>query len=441
MTRMGVKDALLGKLLGNADQFSDEQVAQTITMLVAHGVKRSATDIHIEPHDRTALVRYRIDGSLRGVHRLPLVALPAIIAECKRLANIHPEPDNVPHEGEYSTLVGEDSFRVQLTTLPVVGGEKVVLHLTRQLDQPLSLEALGFWGHNLQRIQQTLSRPQGIIMVSGHKRSGKATTLHSLLHMVNTPNISVATVESNPTYRLRGASQTIAKPHAGIPFHEALRAVLNQDPNIIMLSTIPDRETAELVVRAGTGGHLLLAGIYADNAPEAVVHLRQFHPEPYLLVSGLRLVTGQRLVRKLCKKCRVSTVVDGAYLQELETLFGINTPASRRKLHELEQQAAVAGVGTNRQLHTTPSKITHIWNAAAEGCEACDHTGYQSLVALTEVLEVTHEIRQAILEHARAPEIHKIALKEGFIPIGLDGLVKALRGETTIEEVLRTIQP
>lgn len=441
MTSMGVKDALLGKLLGNADRFSDEQVAQTITMLLEHGVKRSATDIHIEPFERTALVRYRIDGRLRSIHRLPLVALPALVAECKRLAGIVTEADNIPHEGEYSTLVGEDSFRVQLTTVPVVGGEKVVMHLSRQLDKPLTLEQLGFWGHSLQLIKHTVSRPQGLILVSGPKRSGKATTMHSILSLVNTPAVSVATVESSVTFRLRGASQTVAKPHAGIPFHEGLRAVLNQDPNVVMISTIPDRQTAELVVQAGTGGHMVLAGLYADSASNAIVHLRQLHPEAFLLASSLRLATSQRLVRKLCETCRVRVAVDSVYLTELESTFGINNAAARRRLHELEQRAAVAGVGTNRQLHTTPSKITHIWQAHDEGCEACDHTGYRSLLALTEVLEVTHPIQQAVLDHARGPELHKLALKEGFVPLGLDGLVKALRGETTIEEVLRTVQP
>lgn len=438
---MGVKDALIGKLLGNADRFSDEQVAQTITMLLEHGVKRSATDIHIEPFERTALVRYRIDGRLRGIHRLPLVALPALVAECKQLAGIAPEHDNVPHEGEYSTLVGEESFHVQLTTVPVVGGEKVVMHLSRQLDKPLSLEALGFWGPSLQLIKQTVSRPQGLIVVSGPKRSGKVTTMHSILSLVNTPAVSVATVESNVTYRLRGASQTVAKPHAGIPFHEGLRAVLNQDPNVVMVSTVPDKQTAELVVQASTGGHLVLAGLYADNATNAIVHLRQLHPETFLLASSLRLAISQRLVRKLCDKCRVRIEVDSTYLQELETAFGINNSVARRRLHELEQQAAVAGVGTNRQLHTTPSKITHIWQAHDEGCEACDHTGFRSMLALTEVLHATHPLQQAILAHAHAPELHKLALKEGFVPLGLDGLVKALRGETTIEEVLRTVQP
>lgn len=438
---MGVKESLLGKLLGNADRFTEEQVAQTITMLLDHGVKRSATDIHIEPHDRTALVRYRIDGRLRGIHRLPLVALPALIAECKRLANIPLESDHIPHDGEYSTLVGEDSFRVSLTTVPVVGGEKVVMHLSRQLEKPLSLEALGFWGHSLQLIRHAAGRPQGLVVVSGPRRSGKVTTMHSILGMVNTPAVSVATVEANISYRLRGASQIVAKPHAGMPFHEGLRAVLNQDPNVIMTSTIPDRQTAELAVQAGTGGHLVVAGIYADSAPSAIVHLRQLHPEPFLLASSLRLVIGQRLVRRLCDKCRVRVEVNPTYLQELEETFGITTASTRRRLHELEQRAAVAGVGNNRQLHSTPSHITHIWQAHEEGCEACDHTGFRSLLAITEVLEVTHTLQQAILSHARAPELHKLALKEGFIPIGLDGLVKVLRGETTIEEVLRTVQP
>lgn len=435
---MGVKDSFLGKLLGNADKFSDEQVMQTVSMLIEHGVAHRASDIHLEPHERFVLVRYRIDGALKGIHKLPIAALPAVVAQIKSLAHLRTDDDSTPQEGQYAALVGDEQFEVQVTTLPVIGGEKVVLHLSRRLSQPPTLEALGFWGQTLQSVRDTLTHSHGLIVVAAPRRSGKTTTMHSMLHALNTPAVSIATVEDVIEYRLPGASQTRVRPHRGITFGQGLQAALNQDPNIVMISSLPDKATTSLAIQAAMNGHLLVAGVHGDSASSAITHIRTMSDEPYLLTTALRTVTSQRLVRQLCVHCRERYIPAREQVVEIERVFGITAAAAKRKVHELEQHAAHEGIDSNNRFNTTPSGITNLWRASDEGCEACNHTGYQGVVAIAEALHVSAAIQKAILDHAPANIIHSIALKEGFIPTGLDGLIKALRGQTTIAEVLRT---
>jgi type II secretory ATPase GspE/PulE/Tfp pilus assembly ATPase PilB-like protein len=435
---MGVKDTFLGRLLGNADKYSDEQISQTITLLVENGIRHGATDIHIEPHERFAAVRYRVDGVLHQRHKLPVGALAAVTEEIKTLANMQPEQQHLPQEGQYATLVGEDQFEVQVHTLPVVGGEKVVLHLLRRLAKPPTLEALGFWGDALENLQTALSRTHGLIVVGMPRRSGATTTLHSMLQLVNVPALSIATVENALEYRLQGASQTVVRPHHGMTFYQGFQAALNQDPNIVMISSLPDHKTAQLAIQASVSGHMVVAGIHADNAAAALVHLRAMSDEPFLLTTTTRIAVSQRLVRALCIHCRERFAPSPEEIVEIEKAFGITTAAAHRKLHDLEQKAANAGVDHNKQANTTPAHIAALWRASDEGCESCGHSGYRGSIAITEVLIVTDHVQKALLGHEPANKLQEAALKNGFVPMEMDGLVKALRGQTTVAEVMRT---
>jgi type II secretory ATPase GspE/PulE/Tfp pilus assembly ATPase PilB-like protein len=435
---MGVKDSFLGRLLGNADKYTDEQISQTITLLIENGIKHQATDIHIEPGERHAAVRYRIDGTLYQKHKLPSAALPAVIEEIKTIANMRPEEQHLPQEGHYATLVGEDQFEVQVHTLPVLGGEKITMHLLRRLAKPPTLEALGFWGEGLRQLQTALSRAHGLILVGAPRRSGATTTLHSMLQLVNTPSLSIATVENAIEYRLQGASQTVVKPHHGLTFRQGVQAALNQDPNIVMISSLPDRSTAELAVQASVGGHMVIAAVHASNASTAMAHVRAMCDEPFLLTTTIRAAVSQRLVRALCTRCRIRYNPSPEEVTEIEKAFGVTTATAHRKLHELEQQAADAGIDPSKQANTTPAHIAALWKASDEGCEACAHSGYRGSVAITEVLPVSDHVQKAILDHEPANKIHDAAVKGGFVPLELDGLVKALRGQTTVAEVLRT---
>lgn len=435
---MGVKDSFLGRLLKNADTYTDDQVTQTITLLVENGVKHGASDIHIEPHDHFAVVRYRINGQLHNRHKLPIAALPAVIDEIKTLADLHVRTEHLPQSGQYATLVGEDQMEVQVHTLPVVGGEKVTLHLLRRLAKPPTLETLGYWGQALQTIQTALSRTHGLIVVGMPRRAGQTTTLHSMLQLVSTPTLSIATVEGRLEYRLQGANQTIVKPHHGITYHQGLQAVINQDPNVVMLTSVPDKSTAELVVQSAVGGHLLIAGLSANNAATALTHVRALADEPFLLTTTVKAAVSQRLVRALCVHCRQRYIPSNEQVAELEKSFGITAAPARKTVHELESQAAAAGIDANKHANTSPSHITGLWRASDEGCEACSHSGYQGAIAIVEALPISEAVQKAILNHESASTIRAIALKEGFIPMELDGLVKALRGRTTVQEIMRT---
>lgn len=437
--RMGVKESFLSRLIGNADKFSDEQVTQTISLLVEHGVKHQASDIHIEPHERIVRVRYRIDNVLKSVHKLPLAALPVLIRQIKAVAHMQ-ENESLPQEGNYSTLVGEEQFEVQVNTIPVVGGEKAVLHISRRLTKPLSLEQLGFWGDNLRLLQTALTRTHGLIAVATPKRSGKTTTLHSLLDLVNTPTVSIATVEESIEYRVTDASQMRVRPQQGITFYSGLQAALNQDPNIILISSLADKRTCELAIHAAVSGHLIIAGMYGDDAPAALAHLQSVSEEPFLFAHALRIVLSQRLVRKLCASCRESYVPSEEEIYQLEKAFGSGSVAARAKVHELERDAQAAGIGGQAALGTTPRGIHSLWRASDEGCEHCGHSGYRGSIALIEVINGTSPaIQDALLARTSAKQLRRIILKDGFIPLEIDGLIKALRGQTTIPELLRVL--
>jgi type IV pilus assembly protein PilB len=437
--KMGVKDSFLGRLLSSADKFTDEQVTQTISLLVENGVKHRASDIHIEPQERFVLVRYRIDGTLRGIHKLPLGALPAVSAQIKRMARLQEDEDQLPQDGQYAVLVGEDEFEVQVNTLPIVGGEKIVLHLSRRLETPPSLEQLGFWGAALEAVQDALNHSHGLLLVAAPRRNGKTTTMHSMLHNLNIPSISIATVEHTVEYRLKGVSQAVVRPQRGITFQAGLEAALNQDPNVILIGSLPDTPTANVAIQAAIGGHVIITGIQADSAVHALSHLRTMSNEPFLMGTATRLAVSQRLVRKLCTRCRERYIPSQGQVAELERTFGIASAAARRRVHLLEQFAARQGIGGTAQTGSEPGKIAYLWRASDDGCEACSHTGYQGVVAIVEALPVTNVMQKALIDHASTNELHQLALKEGFVPIALDGLVKSLRGQTTVAEVLRTV--
>ncbi|MET1032967.1 MAG: ATPase, T2SS/T4P/T4SS family, partial [Candidatus Saccharimonadales bacterium] len=272
------------------------------------------------------------------------------------------------------------------------------------------------------------------------RRNGKTTTLHSLLQMVNVPSLSIATVEESIEYRIPDASQTRVRPQHGITFYSGLQASLRQDPNIVMISSLADKKTAGLAIQAATGGHLMITGMHADNAPAALAHLQTISDEPFLFAHAMRIVMSQRLVRKLCAHCRQSYIPAREEVAGIEKTFGLTASATRQKVHTLEQQAKHAGIGGSASLHTSTAGIAKLWRANVEGCEACNHTGYRGSVAITEVLEVGNETLQtALLAQTNAATLRKLALKEGFVPLELDGLIKALRGQTTITELLRVL--
>lgn len=436
---MDAKNSLMGKLLGNADKFTDKQVAETLEMLVEHGARRGATDIHIEPHERFVLVRYRIDGALRGVHKLPRAALGPLLVQLKTLAKLNIQDTQMPQEGDFTVKFSEGSVEVHLSTMPVYGGEKAVLHLSQERGEPADLAKLGFWGDGLKTLKSVLASPHGLVVVSGPRHSGISATLFSLLKDANSPLVNVATVERGVKHRLPGVNHSYLA--GGMTALEGLQAAIKQDANIILLDNLPDGPTIGLAVHAATTGHLVLAGLHASGSAAALLHLRHGGVEPYLLVTSLRACVGQRLVRRLCPDCRERYPVDQDELDMLEEFFDIRTPSARKRLHDLEKAASPVIFGDVRQLNSTPTRITHLWRASESGCDTCEHTGYTGRTAIVEVLANTESLHKTLLgkDPLSVNAIQSAAIKDGFVPMAMDGLVKALRGHTTAAEVMRAM--
>ncbi len=434
---MGTKDTLMGRLLGNVEKFSDKQVAETLALLIENGVKRGATDIHIEPHERFVLVRYRIDGALRGIHKLPRAALGSLLSQIKSLAGLHIHDTQMPQEGNYTAKFPGGSANVHVATMPVYGGEKVVLRLSQEYGDPSELADLGFWGDGLKTLKSVLASPHGLVVVSGPRHSGVSTTLFSLLKDANSPLQNVATIESTVKHRLPGVNHTYLV--GGISAHEVLQAALRQDANVIMIDNLPDSPTTGLAVHAAATGHLMFAGLRAGDSISALLHLRHTGVEPFLLATSLRASIGQRLVRKLCPTCRERYELSPFQWKQLQDSFGITSAAACKRVNDLESKAAPIIFGDVRQLGSTPTRITHLWKASETGCDTCEHTGYQGRTAISEVFTVTEGVNKTLVgkDTLSANSLHAAAVKDGFIPMALDGLVKALRGHTTIAEVLR----
>jgi type II secretory ATPase GspE/PulE/Tfp pilus assembly ATPase PilB-like protein len=438
---MGTKDTLVGRFLGNAEKFSDKQIAETLDMLVEHGFTRGASDIHIEPHELFVLVRYRIDGNLRGIHKLPRQSLGGVIAQLKKMAELQVQETNTPQEGQYDVRIAASDVTVHVSIMPVFGGEKAVLHLVARSSKLEPLEPLGFWGDGLCTLQSVLTAPHGLVLVAGPRHSGVSATMFSLLSQLNTPLVGIATVETRVKHRLRGAGQTYVH-QTGLNVYEGLQAALKQDPNIIMVNELQGANTAELAVHAATTGHLMIVGMHADSAIAATLRMRVAGVEPFLLVTALRASVGQRLVRRLCPVCRERYTLNANDTQQLDQSFGIHSAAAHARIHELERQAVAAGIGEAQLTNSTADRITHLWKARPEGCDNCSHTGYTGRTALIEVLASTDTIHKYLMnsEISSVNAIQKAVLKDGFVPMALDGLIKALRGETTPADVLRTIR-
>jgi type II secretory ATPase GspE/PulE/Tfp pilus assembly ATPase PilB-like protein len=440
ISKMSAKDSLLGRLMGSADKFSDKQVAETLAMLVGHGLKRGASDIHLEPHDRFVLVRYRIDGTLRGIHKLPRVALGSLMAELKKLAGLNTQETHVPQEGDYTVPSKQGDVEVRVATMPVYGGEKAVLHLAVQPGQPDDLGRLGFWGEGLETLRTVMANPHGLVVVAGPRHSGVSSTIFSLVHQLNSPMVSVATVEQRAKHRLPGVNHTYLGK-SGLSIVEGLRAALKQDPNIVVVSDLPDRASTEMAIHAATSGHLVVAGLRADNSAGAALRLRVTGVEPFLLISAWRAGIGQRLVRLLCTRCREHYALDSDEQTKLKKAFGMSGPATYKRLHDLERDAARAGLGETSEFNASPNAVTHLWRAKPEGCEHCDHSGFRGRTAIVEVLANTPSLQKGLMDSSviAASGLQSLTLKDGFVPMALDGLVKALRGLTTVDEVLAAV--
>jgi type IV pilus assembly protein PilB len=421
-----------------ADLAEDSPIAQTVTLLIEFAIKSGASDIHIEPREEYVQVRYRVDGVLREADKLPKKVQAALTSRIKILANLKIDERRIPQDGRFKITQAGKMYALRVSTLPIADGEKVVIRLLDESNKALSMEDLGFWGSALKTINSAIIEPNGMVLVTGPTGSGKSTTLYSVLSLLNDFTVNISTVEDPIEYKIVGANQTQVNPKAGMTFASGLRALLRQDPNIIMVGEIRDGETADMGVQAALTGHLVFSTLHTNNAATCLPRLLDMGIEPFLIASTVRAVLGQRLVRQVCQDCRVEYKPDESEMAEIKKMFGLKTAEALARLNELETVALNENLGAKDDKLSTDSKtILRLWKAKEDGCESCSGIGYRGRFGIYEVLENSQEIQHMIMSNTTSDVIQEKSIEFGMVTMQMDGLVKALRGKTTIEEILR----
>lgn len=417
-----VKDASGEEMSGDElkKMAEDLPIVRIVDTLLRHAITQGASDIHIEPQEMEVIVRYRIDGILHDAMTLPKAASAGITARIKVLANLKLDEKRLPQDGRFKMETEADKVSFRVSLLPVYYGEKIVMRLLRETGEGFTLEALGFHGEGLERIHSAVKATTGIILVSGPTGSGKTTTLYTILDILNTPDVNISTIEDPIEYQMKRVNQTQVNTQIGMTFAAGLRSLLRQDPNIIMVGEIRDSETASLAINAALTGHIVLSTIHTNSAVGAIPRLLDMGVEPFLLNSTLRIVVGQRLVRRLN---------DG---KEQYTLG----QKERDKVTSADHFDAVMNALTEEKLVKAGTKLDGV---PFYRPKAGDENGYKSRIGIHEVLQITPTIREMIIKSANGDQIEAQARKEGMLTMLEDGIYKASRGITSLEEVLRAI--
>lgn len=419
------------------DVAEDSPIAQTVNLLLEYAIRSHASDIHIEPREGYVQIRYRIDGVLKEVNRLPHNVVGALISRIKILANLKIDERRVPQDGRFKIKVGGKQYALRVSTMPVTDGEKIAMRILDESDQAVTLESLGYWGVSLKVIKSALTEPNGMVLMTGPTGSGKSTSLFSILSILNKPDVNIATIEDPVEYKILGVNQTQTNAKAGMTFSNGLRALLRQDPNIIMIGEIRDSETANLGVQAALTGHLVFSTLHTNDAATCLPRLLDMGVEPFLIASTVKAIIGQRLVRRINHETRQNYVPTEEEKQAIIRMFNLPTGQDFRYIHELEKLAAAEGIGGDTPLSTDERGINTLWRANPDDNENDSHNGYKGRLGIYEALDNTLSVQKLIMSHATSNQLAYQAVADGMMTMQIDGLIKALRGETTVEEVLR----
>ncbi len=420
------------------DEVSENSpIAQTINLLLEYAIRSGASDIHIEPREEYVQIRYRIDGVLKEVNRLPRNVHASLVSRVKILSNLKIDEHRVPQDGRFKVKVAGKQYALRVSTLPISDGEKIVMRILNESNQAITLDQLGYWGYSRATISEAITEPHGMILVTGPTGSGKSTSLFSVLTSLNKPDVNISTIEDPVEYRIPGVNQTQTNEVAGMTFAQGLRALLRQDPNIIMVGEIRDKETANLGVQAALTGHLVFSTLHTNNAATCLPRLLDMDIEPFLIASTVRAVVGQRLVRRLNAESRIAYAPSEEEKEAIVHLFNLRSGQDFSYIHELEKQAAAQGIGGDAPLSTDEHGIKTLYKPAEVEDEEGKHDGFKGRIGIYEVLNNTLAVQKLITASATSNDIQEQGIADGMITMQTDGLIKALRGETTIEEVLR----
>ena len=428
------------------NQVTDEEVdenspiAKTLNLLLEYAIRSSASDIHIEPREEFIQIRYRIDGVLREVNRLPKNVQFPLVSRIKILANLKIDERRVPQDGRFKINLGGKKYALRVSSLPITDGEKIVIRILDESNQAVSLKELGYWGTALKDTTEAMSEPDGMILVTGPTGSGKSTSLFSILTILNTPEINISTVEDPVEYKIPGVNQTQTNPKAGMTFANGLRSLLRQDPNIIMIGEIRDSETAGLGIQAALTGHLVFSTLHTNNAATSLPRLLDMGIEPFLIASTVKVAIGQRLVRRINPETRISYTPTPEDLKSIMSSFGLSYENDMMLIHNLEKQAKADGIGGDLPLSSDGKTINTLWKPDEKDDSPGSINGYKGRRGIYEALKNTVAVQHLITANATSEQINEQALKDGMISMTLDGFIKCLRGETTVEEVMRVVR-
>ncbi len=399
----------------------DAPVAKIVSVIIRHAIEGGASDIHIEPLAKETRVRYRIDGILHNSLILPKDIHPSIVARIKVLSNLKLDETRSPQDGRIRLVINNREIDFRVSSMPLLSEEKIVMRVLDSTKGIFSLDKLGFIGHNFEIVNKSLKRTGGIMLVTGPTGSGKTTTLYSLLNVLNREQTNIVTLEDPVEYFIKGINQTQVRPEIGFSFASGLRSILRQDPDIIMVGEIRDDETAELAIHSALTGHLVLSTLHTKDALGTIARLVDMNVEPFLLGSVLNMTLAQRLTRRICSYCKVPLELD-ASLDET-----IMNKVKAIPLDILKQNFP----------DFTPGKLQFF---RGEGCSHCGKTGYRDRICIAEAIDINHEMKNLILKKRGALTTEDVQSNQPFLTMEQDGLIKALQGLTTVEEVMRVIQ-
>ncbi|SNR80609.1 GspE/PulE family protein [Desulfurobacterium atlanticum] len=383
---------------------SDAPIIQMINSIFLKAIRVKASDIHFEPYEREVVVKFRLDGVLHEITRIPSKTYQKVVSRIKVISRLNVAEKRLPQDGRIRVNIGKKQIDMRVSTLPTVFGERVVIRLLDKSHKILTLEELGFSGKDYEIFSSVISKPYGLILVTGPTGSGKSTTLYAALLKIFSPTKNILTVEDPVEYQIEGINQVQVNPKIGLTFATGLRSILRQDPDIIMIGEIRDLETAEIAVRASMTGHLVLSTLHTNDAPSSIARLTDMGVEPFLIASSLECVVAQRLVRRVCSECSYPY-----------------TPSEKER--ELIEKVLK---------RKAPEKLIK-----GKGCEKCLGTGYSGRIGIYQLMRVDEEMKSLITRTSETDRIRKLAFDKGMKTLLHDGLEKVVSGITTIEEVLQ----
>ena len=405
----------------------DSPISKALTSILEFAVKSKASDVHIEPLENALVIRCRIDGVLRKVMELPKAIEPALVSRIKILSNLKIDEHRIPQDGQFAVMVSDKEVDLRIAISPVVWGEQVVIRLLDKSGTSMEIEGMGMTGRALRAVMQGISRPNGMILTSGPTGSGKSTTLYALIKKIKSERINIVTLEDPVEYKMDGVNQIQVNVDAGLTFASGLRSILRQDPDVVMVGEIRDSETANLAVQASLTGHLVFSTLHTNSAAGILPRLLDMGIEPFLLASTLNTVIGQRLVRRVSEK---RTVLQSTEMQteEINNIVGGLLPKSQDDVAAVSEDLGYAGLPLANQNSYTLVK----------GVDDQDSPGgYSGRAGLYEAIDVDEDIQKLIISHATSAEVMRVAKEKGTVTMRQDGMLKALSGITTMEEVNR----